>query len=377
MQAVILVGGEGTRLRPLTRNRPKPMQPMANRPFMAHIFAHLARYGIRDIILSMCYLPDVIEDYFGDGQRFGVNLTYVCEETPLGTAGAVKNVEGLLHDTFLVLNGDVLTDLDLTAMLAFHRQRQAALTIALTSVEDVRAYGLVELAPDQRIERFIEKPKTLEGITTNLINAGTYILEPFTLQYAPANEFYMFERGLFPTLLTQGESLFGYPSDAYWLDIGTPQKYRQGNFDILTGSAQTIPSGKLIADGVRAGIACQIAPDAELVGPIVLGDRCVISSKARIVGPTVLGDDCVIGPGAIIERSVLWQHVEVSGATDQLPDTELRGAIVANNCVIGPGCYVGENVVISDHCLIGAENRLDCGLRLWDHHTLAPKTITF
>jgi mannose-1-phosphate guanylyltransferase len=377
LKAVILVGGEGTRLRPLTCNRPKPMQPMANRPFIEHVFAHLIRHGIRDIILSMCYLPGLIEEYFGDGRRFGVNLTYVCEDTPLGTAGAVKNVERYLDSTFLVLNGDILTDLDLTAMLAFHRERRAALTIALTPVEDVRAYGLVEIDADQRIHRFIEKPQSLDGITTNLVNAGTYILEPHTLRYAPANEFYMFERGLFPTLLEEGERLFGYPSHAYWLDIGTPQKYQQGNFDILTGAARTTVPGTAIADGIYAEAECQIAPDAQLIGPIVLGNRCVVAAGARIVGPAVLGDGCVIGPGASIERSVLWQRVKVSGVSDRLAAAKLCGCIVANDCEIGPGSFIGEQVVISDHCVVGAENHLERGLRLWPHRTLEPKTITF
>jgi len=377
LKAVILVGGEGTRLRPLTRNCPKPMQPMANRPFIEHVFAQLIRHGIRDIIMSICYLPGAIETHFGDGRQFGVNLTYIREETPLGTAGAVKNVEAYLDDTFFVLNGDILTDLDLTAMLAFHRERQAALTIALTPVEDVRAYGLVELAADQRILRFIEKPRSLDGITTNLVNAGTYILEPFTLHYAPANEFYMFERGLFPTLLERGERLFGYPSNAYWLDIGTPQKYRQGNFDILSSAWWAPIPGTLIRDGVYAGVDCQLAPDTELIAPIVLGNRCVVAAGARIVGPAVLGDDCTVGPHAVIERSVLWQRVQVGGATDQRPAAELRGCVVANDCEIGSGCLIGEDVVIGDHCVIGAGNRLDFGLRLWDHHTLEPDAITF
>jgi mannose-1-phosphate guanylyltransferase len=377
VKAVILVGGEGTRLRPLTCHCPKPMQPMVNRPFIEHVFTHLARHGVRDIILSMCYLPAVIAEHFGDGRRFGVNLTYVCEDTPLGTAGAVKNVEQHLDDTFLVLNGDILTDLDLTAMLAFHRQRRAALTIALTPVEDVRAYGLVELGERRRIRRFIEKPQSLEGITTNLVNAGTYILEPYTLRYAPANEFYMFERGLFPTLLEQGEPLFGYASDAYWLDIGTPQKYQQGNFDILAGAAQATLPGTPVADGVSAGAGCQIAPDAHLIGPVVLGERCQIGAGARIVGPAVLGDDCVIGPGASVERSVLWQRVQVSGSADQLAPAALQGCVVANDTVIGAGCFIGEQVVISNHCVVGAENRLDRGLRLWPHRSLPPKTITF
>ncbi len=389
MKAVILVGGEGTRLRPLTLHRPKPMQPVVNRPFIEHVFRHLKAHGVTDIILSMCYLPGIIQEYFGDGSAFGVRLAYVTEEQALGTAGAVKNVEaqGYLADDepLFVLNGDILTDLDLRAMLAFHRERGALGTIALTPVEDVRAYGLVECDETGRVQRFIEKPKSLEGITTNLINAGTYILEPEALRLVPPNQFYQFEQGLFPGLLAQGDALFGYPSDVYWLDIGTPEKYKTANVDMLLGRVYGRMEGEQRAPGVWVGTGCEIDHSAELIGPVALGKRCVVSRGARLVGPVALGDGCQVGPDVQLERVVLWEDVTVglptSGpvkvdATIKTDITLVRDSLVGACCVIAPGCQI-NGAVIADHCTIGPGNILAHGLKLWPHRTLEPQTITF
>ncbi len=389
MKAVILVGGEGTRLRPLTIHRPKPMQPVANRPFIEHVFRHLKAHGVTDIILSMCYLPGMIQEYFGDGSAFGVRLTYVTEEQALGTAGAVKNVEaqGYLNpnEPVFVLNGDILTDLNLRAMLAFHREHGALGTIALTPVEDVRAYGLVECDEDGRVRRFIEKPRSLEGITTNLINAGTYILEPAALRLVPSNQFYQFEQGLFPSLLQHGDPLFGYPSDVYWLDIGTPEKYKTANVDMLHGRVYGRFEGEQRRKGVWVGAGCEIDPSAELIGPLVLGRRCVVGAGARLLGPLVLGDGCRVGPDVQLERAVLWEDVTVglptSGpvkvdATIKTDVTLVRDSLVGAGCAIAPGCQI-EEAVIADHCTIGSGNILSRGLKLWPHRTLEPQTITF
>jgi mannose-1-phosphate guanylyltransferase len=389
VKAVILVGGEGTRLRPLTIHRPKPMQPVANRPFIEHVFRHLKAHGVTDIILSMCYLPGVIQEYFGDGSAFGVHLAYVTEEKALGTAGAVKNVEaqGYLddHEPLFVLNGDILTDLDLGAMLAFHRERKAMGTIALTPVEDVRAYGLVECDAAGRVLRFIEKPKSLEGITTNLINAGTYILEPSVLRLVPPNQFYQFEQGLFPVLLKEDDPLFGYPSDVYWLDIGTPEKYKTANVDMLLGQVRGHLDGDLRAERVWMGMGCEIDPQAEIIGPVVLGKRCVIGAGARLIGPLVLGDSCRVGPGVQLECSVLWEGVEVGlsaaapaniDPTIQADKTLVRDCLIGAFCSIAHGCQL-DGAVIADHCAIGPGNILSRGLKLWPHRTLAAQTITF
>lgn len=204
MKAVILVGGEGTRLRPLTYSTPKPMVPILNRPFLEHMLKYMKSHHINDVILALCYLPDHIRAYFGNGSDYGVKLTYDVETSPLGTAGAVKNVAQHLDETFFVFNGDVFTDLNLTAMLDTHRKKSSKATIALTPVDDPSMYGVVETDTNDRVKRFVEKPKREEA-TTNMINAGIYILEPELLEYIPANQNYMFERGLFPLLLEQGD----------------------------------------------------------------------------------------------------------------------------------------------------------------------------
>ncbi len=408
MKAVILVGGEGTRLRPLTIHRPKPMQPVANRPFIEHVFRHLKTHGVSDIILSMCYLPGVIQEYFGDGSAFGVRLAYVTEEKALGTAGAVKHVQaqGYLEDNepLFVLNGDILTDLDLGAMLAFHRERRAVVSIALTAVEDVRAYGLVECDGSGRVLRFIEKPKSLEGITTNLINAGTYILEPAALRMIPPQQFYQFEQGLFPGLLQAGDPIYGYPSDVYWLDIGTPEKYKTANVDMLLGRVFGRMDGKLHAERVWVGAGCEIDPSAQITGPVVLGNRCVIGAGARLIGPLALGDGCQVGPGVHLERAVLWEDVmagvpapvlETAAAgspatrrgpvssgplsidpTIQTDVTLIRESVIGASSVISVGCQI-DGAIIADHCTIGSGNHLSRGIKLWPHRTLEAQTITF
>ncbi len=409
MKAVILVGGEGTRLRPLTLSRPKPMQPVANRPFLEHVLTSLRQYDVSDIVLSMCYLPGVIQDYFGDGSAFGVRLSYVIEEKALGTAGAVKYVQeqGYLdeREPFFVLNGDILTDLDLQAMLAFHRERRAVGTIALTPVEDVRAYGLVETDTSKRVRRFIEKPKTLEGITTDLINAGTYILDPAVLRLVPSGQFYQFEQGLFPTLLAEGKALFGYPDTSYWLDIGTPEKYKTANVDMLRGLVRGHIKGEQREERIWVGAGCQIDPTAELIGPVVLGNGCVVGPGARLTGPVVLGDDCYVGPDVQIERAVLWERVTVGAPVSSQPSakaangsagprdpasgqspsgallvkndqTIIRDCIIAAHSTIFSGCQI-HGAIIADHCTVETGNMLAGGLKLWPHRTLPAQTLTF
>jgi mannose-1-phosphate guanylyltransferase len=412
MKAVILVGGEGTRLRPLTLSRPKPMQPVANRPFLEHVLNSLRQYDVTDIVLSMCYLPGVIQEYFGDGSAFGVRLDYVIEENALGTAGAVKYVQeqGYLdeREPFFVLNGDILTDLDLQAMLSFHQSHRAVGTIALTPVEDVRAYGLVETDTSRRVRRFIEKPKTLEGITTDLINAGTYILDPAVLRLVPSGQFYQFEQGLFPTLLAEGKALFGYPDTSYWLDIGTPEKYKTANIDMLRGLVHGQINGEQRDERVWVGAGCEIDPTAELIGPVVLGNGCVIGPGATLVGPVVLGDGCHVGPDVQMERVVLWEQVTVgkpgsmlsgaasppqpanasagpNAASGQSPSgallvktdqTIIRDCIIAAHSTIVAGCQI-HGAIIADHCTVETGNMLAGGLKLWPRRILPAQTITF
>ncbi len=309
-RAVILVGGEGTRLRPLTYEVPKAMVPVLNRPFLEHTFAYLRNCEVKNIILAMGYLPDVIQDYFGDGGNLGIQLDYAVEDSPLGTAGAVKNVEQCLDSTFVVLNGDVFTDIDIADMLAFHRDKGARVTVALTWVDDPCAFGVVETDDGGRIKRFVEKPSP-DQVTTHWINAGIYIVEPEVLQHIPPNTRYMFEKGLFPLMLVLGEPMYGYSSSGYWLDMGTPEKYLSLNCDILMAKAKSALIGGLTRGEVCCDNDVTIHPSAEVVGPVVIGSGCKIGRKTHLKGPVVLGPDCHVGEGADIEVAVLWRGVNI------------------------------------------------------------------
>ena len=241
MKAVILVGGQATRLRPLTSNAPKAMLPVLNIPFLEYVIRYLSKHRIKDIILAQGYLAQPIESYLGDGSRLGVKLTYVVEDTPLETAGAVKNAEKYLGETCLMLNGDIFSDLDITAMIEHHRERKAKATIALTPVDDPTSYGLVETGARGRISQFLEKPSRSQ-VTTNMINAGTYLLEPEILAQIPPQTKVSIEREVFPLLLEQGKPVYAYPSSAYWMDTGTPEKYLRLHRDLLSGkSSQYTP----------------------------------------------------------------------------------------------------------------------------------------
>ncbi|MDY6833763.1 MAG: NDP-sugar synthase [Chloroflexota bacterium] len=358
MKAVVLVGGEGTRLRPLTCNTVKAMVPVINRPFLEHMISHLCRYNICDVILALGYLPYQIESRIGSGTDLGVNLTYSVEDSPLGTAGAVKNAEQYLDDEpFYVFNGDIFCDIDLGDMLTFHRERGAIATIALTPVDDPSAYGVVETNGTGRVDRFVEKPPKGTA-TTNLINAGIYILESTLLKDIPSDTPFMFEHHLFPLLLQQGLPVYGYPSDAYWIDMGTPEKYLNLNQDLLNGRAPFFLDNNYVCNEHKTSTIDQSD------GPVILGDNCVVGPGAQIVGPAVLGDGCVIGDGAVIERSVLWQNVKV-GCRANLVD-----CIVGSDCLIGDdsripqGSVVGDHVVIDDECKIQGDSRIWPGTRI-------------
>lgn len=370
MKAVILVGGLGTRLRPLTCNTPKPMLPLVNEPFIEHMLGNLRDQGITEVILAVQYLAERFRETLGDGSRLGLKVHIVEEPEALGTAGAVKNVEHMLDDTTFVFNGDVMTDLDLKAMLAFHREKASKLTIALTPVEDPTAFGLVETNAEKRIHRFVEKPRQDE-VTTNLINAGTYIIEPELFRYVPPKQFYMFERGLFPVVLQTGDAMYGFPSRAYWTDIGKPSAYIEVHHDILVGKVRYKFRGTQIADRVWVEGDADISPSAELVGPIVIGNGTKIEAGARISGPVVLGTNCTIGVNATLEDAVLWEGNRVGN------DAVLRRCVLGRNNHIGPKTVIGDGTIISDNCTIGPENRFERGVRIWPGTALGERAISF
>ena len=364
MKAVILIGGEATRLQPLTCNTPKAMVPVLNIPLLEHVIAHLSQHQIKDIILAQGILSQPIESHFKDGSQFGVRLIYVIEEKPLGTAGAVKNAEEHLDEAFLVLNGDIFTDLDITAMLDYHREKKAKATIALTPVDDPTSYGLIETNAQGRVTRFLEKPSWSQ-VTTNMINAGTYVLEPDVLSQIPPQTKFSFERELFPLLLDQGESIYAYPSSAYWIDIGTPEKYLQLHKDLLTGksSRYTLAPG----EEVQIGEQSYIHPTAEIKGPAVIGSNCTIGRNVELTGPMVIGSGSTILEDTVIIESVIWQNVRLGLRVN------LQNSIVGNECCLNADCIV-EKSVIGDNVTVTSGCKIEPGSKLWPEKTVEPET---
>ncbi len=318
------------------------MVPVLNRPFLEHIIAYLRNYRVNDVILALSYLPEVIRNYFGDGSNLGIQLHYTVEDNPLGTAGAVKNAEQYLDSTFVVLNGDVFTELDIADMLAFHRSKGAKATIALTWVDNPCAFGIVETDSDNRVRRFVEKPSPSQ-VTTNWINAGIYLLEPGVLKHVPTNAYYTFEKGLFPLLLELGEPVYSYPFSGYWLDMGTPEKYLRLNCDLLLLKAKSALINGLSRDGVCCDKGVIIHPSAKIAGPAIIGSKCQIDQKAYIKGPVVIGPDCYIGDSVSLEAAVLWAGVNIGAGVS------VKQCIVGTNTKIETSEQVISGVVTSSH----------------------------
>jgi len=346
MQALILAGGKGTRLRPLTVYTPKPIVPICNRPFLLYQIDTLRRAGVTDITLSLSYQPEKIEQQLGDGSNFGVKLKYTVEPQPMGTAGAYKFAEDLIREPTVVFNGDILTDLDLKTVIRQHKERKAVATIVLTPVEDASAYGVVETENDGRVLRFLEKPKPEETSCKN-INAGTYILEPKVLDLIPKGENHSFEYGLFPNLLKRGEAFFAHvPPRTYWIDIGTPARYLQAHQDLLANRVSRIHVKE------RHG-SFDSATHAEIDELSMIADDCTIKPGAQIIN-SVLGRGCYIEERARIENSVIWSHTRVGTVA------EVNGAIVGRGChigrstVVGPGAVLGDKTSLTDYTKTGS-----------------------
>ena len=345
MQALILAGGKGTRLRPLTVYTPKPIVPICNRPFLLYQIDTLRRAGIVDITLSLSYQPNKIEQLLGDGSDYGVKLKYTVEPQPMGTAGAYKFAEDLIREPTVVFNGDILTDLDLKAMIREHNERQAVATIVLAPVENPQAYGLVETEKDGRIRRFLEKPKPDE-ITTNNINAGTYILEPKVLDFLPAGENYSFEYGLFPDLLKRKEPFYAHiPPRTYWIDIGTPERYLRVHQDLLANRVSRFHIKE------RRG-QFDAATVAEIDDLSMIGDDCQIKPGAQIIN-SVLGQGCFVEERARVENSVIWPHTRI-GTTAQIVGSIVgRGSHIGRSAVVGPGSVLGDKTSLTDYTITG------------------------
>ncbi|MCW3069396.1 MAG: NDP-sugar synthase [Solirubrobacterales bacterium] len=366
MQAVILVGGEGTRLRPLTSTLPKPVVPLVDRPFIAFMLEWLRAHGVDDVIMSCGFLATAVRDVLGDGSGLGIRLRFVEEPDPRGTAGALKLAEPMLDERFLMLNGDVLTDIDLTRQIAQHEATGATATLALVPVADPSAYGLVILEEDRSVRDFVEKPSSKE-LPSNLISAGAYVLERTILELVPADRNVSIEREVWPLLV--GKGLYGFPSDSYWLDIGTPARYLQGTFDIIEGNVETAVRERLGSDWLAIGEGAQL--DGRVVPPAVLGQGVRVAEGAHVGSLAVLGADVSVGAGSIVERAV------VLGGTQIGAGCELRDCIVAAGCRIGDHTQISGGAVLGEGVNVGADNVITRGARIFPGVALPDGAIEF
>jgi mannose-1-phosphate guanylyltransferase len=367
VQAVILVGGEGTRLRPLTSTVPKPVVPLVDRPFMAFMLEWLQGHGVTDVVLLMGYLSTAVRNVLGDGSQWGLTIKYVEEPDPRGTAGALKYAESLLAERFIMLNGDVLTDMDLTAQLAQHERTNANGTLALVPVDDPTAYGLVRTEADGAVKGFVEKPAA-DQIDTNLISAGAYVLERSVVDLIPAGRNVSIEREIWPQLV--GDGLYGFAHrDAYWMDIGTPDRYLQGTFDIIEGSVRTQVMDRL--GDTYLSVASDTESKGRIVPPAVVERGCRIGTGAHVGSLVVLGDGVSVGDRAVIERSVVMQGAQIGA------DCVLRDCIVAAGARVGARTHITGGSVLGEGVTIGADNVLAEGVRIFPHVTIPDGSIKF
>jgi len=339
MQAIVLAGGKGSRLRPVTTHTPKPVVPIANRPFLLYQIELLKQADIRDIVLSLSYQPQKIEDKIGDGADYDTRIRYVVEATPLGTAGAYRNAGVLIRETAVVLNGDILTDIDLNAVIKFHRTNNSVATIVLAPVANPAEYGLVKLDDDARVIRFQEKPRP-EEVTSNTINAGIYVLEPRVLDFIPEDEAFTFEYGLFPRLVELGEPVFGYVWPGYWRDIGAPASYLQANMDVLAGKVGLL--GKPLRNP-----GDKFDQNAEIDAISVVDPSCAIKPGAQIIN-SVISRNCYVEERARIENSV------VRGGSRIGTNADVRDSVIGKGCHIGravsvAGGVLGDKSVLTDY----------------------------
>jgi mannose-1-phosphate guanylyltransferase len=369
VQALILAGGEGTRLRPLTSTIPKPVMPLVGRPFISYMLEWLRSHGVDEAILSCGFMADGVRDVLGDGESLGMRLRYIEEPRPLGTGGALKFAEDLLQERFLMLNGDILADLDLSEQLRAHERSGARVTLGLTGVEDPSAYGLVRRAADGAVTEFVEKPRPDE-IDTNLVSLGAYVIEREVLDgLPPSGTRLSIERDVFPELV--GHGLYGHELTGYWLDIGTPQRYLQATFDILEGDVRTEVGKRLTRSGgdLREGNDSRIAGNVH--APVIIGPDCLIARGATVGGRTVLGPGSRIESGAHVEASVLVRGCTVGSGS------RVSTAILGPGVTVGEHCRIDSGVVLGENVKVGAGNTLTSGMRIFPGVELPDRAVAF
>ncbi|MBA3842193.1 MAG: NTP transferase domain-containing protein [Actinobacteria bacterium] len=360
MKAVVMAGGEGTRLRPLTSNQPKPMVPIVGKPCMEHILELLRDHGFEDVVVTVAFLPQAIRSYFGDGENLGINVQYSVEESPLGTAGSVRLASDVLDETFLVISGDALCDIDLGKIVEFHKEKGAAVTIGMKSVENPLEFGIVVTDEDGRVERFLEKPSWGQ-VFSDTINTGIYVLEPEVLRHIPTDRPYDFSKELFPLLLEMGRPIYGYVCEGYWQDIGNLDQYRQANFDALDEKVRLNVGGMKIRGDVWVGEGVEIDDVEGVEGPAFIGNYCTISPESSVGPYSVLGPGTTLRERGRVSRSVIDSSCYIGR------NAVIEGAILGRNCDVRSRARVHEGVAIGDQVTIGDQAVIYPGVRIYPY----------
>ncbi|HEX6121592.1 MAG TPA: mannose-1-phosphate guanyltransferase [Ktedonobacterales bacterium] len=358
MKAVVMAGGEGSRLRPLTVSRPKPMVPIVGRPVMEHILHLLKEHGITDVVVTVQYMASAIEDYFGDGTQLGMRIAYSREEIPLGTAGSVKNAEHLLTEPFLVISGDAMTDYNLSDIIRYHQEKKALATLTLAHVANPLEYGVITTGENGHIQQFLEKPSWGE-VFSDTINTGIYVLDPKIFSYFEKERVFDFSQDLFPMMLEKGDPLYGYIAEGYWCDIGNLATYMQANADLLHGRVNIPVPGTDIGGRVWVEEGVEIDPDAQIFGPVYLGHDCKIKGGVIVHGPSCVGPYTIADNHAQIDRSVIWNNSYIGERA------ELRGALVGTSCTVKGKAVMFEGAVIGDHSVINESAIVQAGVKIW------------
>jgi mannose-1-phosphate guanylyltransferase/phosphomannomutase len=358
VKAVVMAGGEGSRLRPLTSTRPKPLVPVAGRPIMEHILLLLRKHHLREVVATVQYLGASIRNYFGDGSDSGVSLSYSVEDSPLGTAGSVRLAEDQLKETFVVISGDALTDIDLTAAVRFHRQRKSMATIVLKPVPNPLEYGVVVVDDNGAVQRFLEKPSWGE-VFSDLANTGIYILEPEVFDYFKAGEVTDWSGDVFPKLLKEHEPIHGWVADGYWEDVGSHASYLKANFDCLEGKVAVDIPGVRAGDSIWIAEDADVSPDARIEGPALIGSATRLAAGVWLNGPVVIGDDAIIDTGSKISNSIIWNHVYVG------ENCRLRGTVVCRAVRLKNSTLLEEGSVVGDEVVIGAGSTVNANVKIW------------
>ena len=358
MQAVVMAGGEGSRLRPLTSTRPKPLVPVVNRPILWHVLRLLKRHEVTECYITLHYLAEQITTALSGLGDFGMKINYSFEDTPLGTAGSVKILESQLKDTFIVISGDVMTDFDLSELIAFHKKRGAMVTIGLVRVPNPLEYGVVLTDAEGRVKKFLEKPSWSE-VFSDTVNSGIYVIEPEALTGVDTDRPFDFSKELFPKLLKAGEPIYALPLEGYWCDVGMPAQYISAHHDILSGKTKVEIPGKQVSDKVWLEEGVEVHANAELSGPCLIGAKTTIANGARIGSMTCIGSNVTIEKGAIISRSVIYDFAYVGR------ESEAKGCVLGKNTVLRPRSRVFEGAVIGDGTQLGSGAEVSPGVRIW------------